>query len=58
MVIVSFFLLKYIRGAAFSIHPDLMDNVHAVMLDLIFSGVLAGFLLGRVAKYIHVFTKK
>lgn len=58
MIMVSFFIFRYIRGAAFAMNPELINSMHVVVLDLVFSGILTGFFLGRVAKYMHTFFKK
>ncbi len=56
-ILLSFFLLRYIRGAVFSINPSLMQEPRIILLDLVFSGLLVGFLVGRVALYLNVYRK-
>ncbi len=56
-ILVSFFLLRYIRGVAFSLNPALMQEPRIILLDLVFSGLLVGFLLGRVAMYLNIYRK-
>jgi hypothetical protein len=56
-IMLSFFLLKYIRGAAFSLHPALMQDPNIILMDLVLSGILVGFLLGRLAMCVNVYRK-
>lgn len=54
---LSFFLLKYIRGAAFHMHPEFLQNPKTIVMDLIFTGFLVGFLFGRVLVCMNVYRK-
>ncbi len=56
-VLLTFFLLRYTRGVMLSINPVLMQQAHMILLDLVVTGVLIGFMIGRLIECLLLFRK-
>ena len=57
-VLLTFFLLRYTRGVMLSLNPELMQQAHMILLDLLVTGLLIGFMIGRLIECLLLFRKR
>jgi len=53
VILLSFFIVRYARGMAFAIKPELMLVREVMIADIILAGFFIGFLVGRIAFYLR-----
>lgn len=54
---LGFFLLKYILGATYALHPLMKENLYVVSFDAALSGLFAGFSFGRFLKIVQEYRR-
>jgi hypothetical protein len=56
ILLIIFFMFKYVFGYLHSVHPQIAEQYE--FIDLIGSGMLSGYFLGRAIYYVYCFIKK
>ena len=52
IILLSFFVVRYCRGAVFALRPELRLVPVVMAVDLVIAGFFTGFLIGRIAFYV------